>query len=83
MSNFRIEEYFGSDSPYWQVVADFDSKPEAEDVLARANTAWDLLAALKHVMGWIDAWNPSFKQDPEWPEYEHHIRVSIAKAEGR
>lgn len=41
----------------------------------------DLLEALKHVMGWIDGWDPNFIHDPEWPEAKHHIRAAISRAE--
>lgn len=45
-------------------------------------SAPDLLEGLQQVMGWIDSWSPDFTRDPEWPEYNHHIRAAIRKATG-
>ncbi len=43
-------------------------------------TAPDLLEALKQCLGWIDAWDPNFTQDDEWPKYRAAFNAAIAKA---
>lgn len=52
-------------------------------IVRACNSHYELLEALKHVMGWIDSWSPSFTEDDEWPEYNDNIRAAIAKAEGK
>lgn len=56
---------------------------DAEFIARAVNSHYELLDALRQVMGWIDNWSPEFTYDEEWPETLHCAEAAIEKAEGR
>lgn len=42
------------------------------------DTAERLAKALEQVMGWVNAWEPNFTQDDEWPETRDAAKAALA-----
>ena len=63
-----------------------DIKPTEKGLEGRANArliaaAPDMYEALKQVLGWIDSWETSFDDDPEWLETRHRIDAILSKVQ--
>lgn len=55
-------------------------EPEAPDEITRLTArVKELEGALRQAIGWIDAWDCPFKDDPEWLEYSPQIRAAITQ----
>ena len=49
--------------------------------IALMAAAPDMYEALKQVLGWIDSWETSFDDDPEWLETRHRIDAILSKVQ--
>lgn len=59
------------------------AEANAAFIVRACNSHYELLEALKQVMGWIGNWHPNFADDEEWLTVAApQIKAAIGKAEG-
>lgn len=65
-------------SYYKRIVSDpqIESLRATITTLSRRNR--ELEEALRQVLGWIDSWETSFDDDPEWLETRHHVNSALS-----
>lgn len=59
--------------------------PNSDDrafILRAVNCHDELVAALEHILEWVDNWEPEFTSDEEWIKEEPTFRAALARAKG-